>query len=251
MTDAAPAADGARVGLVLVSHVAAIAEGLRDLVAQMAPDVAVEPAGGTDDGGIGTSFDLVAAALGQADNGAGVVVLYDLGSALLTTETALDLLDDRARARVRVADSPLVEGAIAASVEAQGGGDLSAVVAAAESAAGLRGGADPADTAEPAHTADPADTADDVLRASATLVNAVGLHARPAGALARALAGLDADIRVGRPGDDGVNARSVLSVIALGLGNGQQVEYAATGPDARQALDTAVELTRNRFGDPE
>jgi phosphotransferase system HPr-like phosphotransfer protein len=58
-------------------------------------------------------------------------------------------------------------------------------------------------------------------------------------------------VRVGRPGDDGVNARSVLSVIALGLGNGQQVEYAATGPDARRALDTAVELTRNRFGDAE
>ncbi len=246
MSDAAPARP--RVGLVLVSHVAAIAEGLRDLVAQMAPDVAVEPAGGTGDGGIGTSFDLVAAALGQADNGAGVVVLYDLGSALLTTETALDLLDDQARAGVRVAEAPLVEGAIAAGVEAQGGGDLSAVVAAAESAGGTApgtGGEPPADRA------DRAQGADEVLRASAVLVNAVGLHARPAGALARALAGLDAEVRVGRPGDDGVNARSVLSVIALGLGNGQQVEYAATGPDAQQALDTAVELTRNRFGDAE
>jgi dihydroxyacetone kinase phosphotransfer subunit len=236
----------ARVGLVLVSHVAAIADGLRDLVAQMAPDVRVEPAGGTDDGGIGTSFDLVVAALGRADSGEGAVVLYDLGSALLTAETALDLLDDQARARVRIADAPLVEGAIAAGVEAQGGGDLSAVVAAAESAVGTAPHGDRA-----AGLPDQPDGAGGVLRASATLVNAVGLHARPAGALARALAGLDADVRVGRPGDDGVNARSVLSVIALGLGNGQQVEYAATGPDARQALDTAVELTRDRFGDAE
>ena len=248
MSDDTAAGAGSRVGLVLVSHVAAIAEGLRDLVAQMAPEVGVEPAGGADDGGIGTSFDLVVAALGRADTGDGAVVLYDLGSALLTTETALDLLDDRARVRVRIADAPLVEGAIAAGVEAQGGGDLSAVVAAAESA----GGSAPRADGEPATgLPDRPDGADGVLRASATLVNAVGLHARPAGALARALAGLDADVRVGRPGADGVNARSVLSVIALGLGNGQQVEYAATGPDARQALDTALELTRNRFGDAE
>jgi dihydroxyacetone kinase phosphotransfer subunit len=242
------AASASRVGLVLVSHVAAIAEGLRILVAQMAPDVGVEPAGGTDDGRIGTSFDLVVAALGRADTGEGAVVLYDLGSALLTTETALDLLDDQARARVRIADAPLVEGAIAAGVEAQGGGHLSAVVAAAESAGGP---APRADVEPAAGRPDRPDGSDGVLRASATLVNAVGLHARPAGALARALVGLDADVRVGRPGDDGVNARSVLSVIALGLGNGQQVEYAATGPDARRALDTAVELTRNRFGDAE
>lgn len=229
-----------RIGLVLVSHVAGIADGVRDLVGQMAPDVTVAPAGGTDDGGIGTSFDLVATALEQADAGAGAVVLYDLGSALFTTETALELLDDEARARVRVAEAPLVEGAIAAAVEAQGGGDLDAVLAAAESAGG---------SAQPAEAGDPG--ADDRLRASETLVNKVGLHARPAGALARALSALDADVRVGRPGDEGVNARSVLSVIALGLENGQQVEFSASGADAQQALDTATRLTRERFGDEE
>jgi dihydroxyacetone kinase phosphotransfer subunit len=234
---------GERIGLVLVSHVAGIADGLRDLVSQMAPDVTVTPAGGTDDGGIGTSFDLVAAALEQADSGAGAVVVYDLGSALLTTETALELLDDAARARVRVAEAPLVEGAIAAAVEAQGGGDLDAVLAAAESA----GGAAPqTDAADPGNG-----RSEDRLRATETLVNKVGLHARPAGALARALSSLDADVRVGRPGDDGVNARSVLSVIALGLENGHEVEFAASGPDARQALDTATRLTRERFGDEE
>jgi phosphotransferase system HPr (HPr) family protein len=98
----------------------------------------------------------------------------------------------------------------------------------------------------------PADSgADNRLRTSETLVNKVGLHARPAGALARALSALDADVRVGRPGDEGVNARSVLSVIALGLENGQQVEFSASGPDAQQALDTATRLTRERFGDEE
>ncbi|MDF2967528.1 MAG: sugar transporter subunit [Nocardioidaceae bacterium] len=251
---------GGRIGLVLVSHVSGIADGVRDLVGQMAPDVTVTPAGGTDDGGIGTSFDRVATALEQADAGAGAVVLYDLGSALLTTETALDLLDDEARARVRVAEAPLVEGAIAAAVEAQGGGDLAAVLAAAESAGG---GVPPVEASRPGTVpgavpgadsgADsPADSgADNRLRTSETLVNKVGLHARPAGALARALSALDADVRVGRPGDEGVNARSVLSVIALGLENGQQVEFSASGPDAQQALDTATRLTRERFGDEE
>lgn len=245
---------GARVGVVLVSHVAAIADGLRDLVRQMAPDVVVEPAGGTDDDRIGTSFDRVAAALGAADTGAGAVVVYDLGSALLTTETALELLDPEARERVRVADAPLVEGAIAAGVEAQAGGDLAAVLAAAESAGTVTAAAAGGTPEDPAGqpdgpAADGASTG--VLRAGATLVNKVGLHARPAGVLARALSDLDADVRVGRPGDQGVNARSVLSVIALGLANGQQVEYAASGPDAQRALDVAVALTRDRFGDDE
>jgi len=237
-----------QVGLVLVSHVASIADGLRALVAQMAPDVSVAPAGGTDDAGIGTSFDLVLAAVEEADTGAGVVVLYDLGSGLLTTETALEMLDDDLRSRVRIADAPLVEGAIAAGVEAQGGGDLAAVLGAAEAAGGVAaaGGSDAAEAA-----AGTGGAADGTLRATATLVNKVGLHARPAGALVRALADVDADLTVGRPGDPGVNARSVLSVIGLGLGNGEQVEYTASGPDAEQALDTAVELTRQRFGDPE
>ncbi len=256
---------GGRIGLVLVSHVSGIADGVRDLVGQMAPDVTVTPAGGTDDDGIGTSFDRVAAALEQADAGAGAVVLYDLGSALLTTETALDLLDDEARARVRVAEAPLVEGAIAAAVEAQGGGDLAAVLAAAESAgggappveAGGSGTVPGADSRADSRADARADArgagsgSDDRLRTSETLVNKVGLHARPAGALARALSALDADVRVGRPGDEGVNARSVLSVIALGLENGQQVEFSASGPDAQQALDTATRLTRERFGDEE
>lgn len=183
------------------------------------------------------------AAIQSADTGGGVVVLYDLGSALLTAETALDLLDDDVRERVGIADGPLVEGAIAAGVEAQGGGDLAAVLAAGESAGG---GGGSAEAAPPG-----GESADDTVRATTALVNKVGLHARPAGALVRALADLNADLTVGRPGDPGVNARSVLSVIGLGLDNGQEVEYTANGPDAQQALDTAVELTRERFGDPE
>ncbi|BDZ53146.1 hypothetical protein GCM10025870_02190 [Agromyces marinus] len=135
---------GALVGVVVVSHSDLIARGVVELARQMAANVRIEAAGGTDDGRIGTSFDRVSAAIVAAETGAGAVVLCDLGSAILTAETALDFLDDDRRPRVRIADAPLVEGAVAASVAAESGGDLDTVVRAAQSAGG---GAD--DSGEP------------------------------------------------------------------------------------------------------
>ena len=127
------ASDGpALVGLVLVSHSAELANGLAALVRQVAgPDVAVEPAGGGPDGSLGTDGDLVRAAIERANRGDGVVVLGDLGSAILTARDALDELDLPA---ARLVDAPLVEGAVAAAVVAAGGGSLEEVAGAAEEA---------------------------------------------------------------------------------------------------------------------
>ena len=120
------------VGLVLVSHSEQLAAGLRDLVVTLAPgEVTVEAAGGTDDGRFGTSYQRIAAAIAQADRGAGVVVLADLGSAVLTART---VLDDHPREDVVLVDAPLVEGAVAAAVLASTGADLADVSAAAEEA---------------------------------------------------------------------------------------------------------------------
>ncbi|HEX5249567.1 MAG TPA: dihydroxyacetone kinase phosphoryl donor subunit DhaM [Gaiellales bacterium] len=122
------------IGIVLVSHSAALAEGLSDLVGQVSgQDVRVRPAGGSGDGGLGTDPDRIAAAIRAADTGSGVVVLVDIGSAVLSVKAILaggdvDGID------VRLADAPLVEGAVAASVLAATGADLAAVVAAAEEA---------------------------------------------------------------------------------------------------------------------
>ncbi|WP_129336769.1 dihydroxyacetone kinase phosphoryl donor subunit DhaM, partial [Cellulomonas endophytica] len=141
-------AGGARVSLVLVSHSRLVAEGLVELAAQMAPGVVILPAGGTSDGGLGTSFDAVEEALGRATaDGRGAVVLTDLGSAVLTAESVLDVADDDVAARTRVVDAPLVEGAVAAAVTAAGGADLDAVVAAAVGA--RSGGSQVADLAAP------------------------------------------------------------------------------------------------------
>lgn len=126
------------VGLVLASHSRAVAEGAAELACQMAgPDVRIEPAGGAVDGSLGTDATRIAAAIEAADAGAGVVVLADLGSAVLATRTALDLLGPERAARVRLSRGPLVEGAVIAAVQAAIGDPLDAVVAAADGAAGL------------------------------------------------------------------------------------------------------------------
>lgn len=125
-----------RVGIVLVSHSATLAAGLRELLGELASDgVRVVTAAGTEDGGLGTSYELIAGAIAEADAGAGVVVLPDLGSSVLT---AVTVLEDEPRPGVRLVDAPFVEGAVAAAVTASAGAALDEVVAAAEEARSFR-----------------------------------------------------------------------------------------------------------------
>ncbi len=122
------------VGLVIVSHSAAIAGGLAELVAQVAgPDVSIVTAGGGADGTLGTDGGLVLEAL-QAVQGPGAVVLVDLGSSVLSVRAALAELTPGEAERIVLADAPLVEGAIAAGVTASTGASLAEVAAAAEEA---------------------------------------------------------------------------------------------------------------------
>ncbi|MDK1474755.1 PTS fructose transporter subunit IIA [Streptomyces sp. 549] len=125
-----------QVGVVLVSHSRAVAESVAHLAVGLAAGgatTAVEPAGGTGDGGLGTSAELITQAARQADRGAGVVVLADLGSAVLTVRALLaeggELPDG-----TRLVDAPFVEGAVAAVVTASSGAPADAVAAAAEEA---------------------------------------------------------------------------------------------------------------------
>jgi PTS hybrid protein len=126
------------VGLVLISHSGTLVEGLREMVAQVAgDDVPVATAGGTQDGRLGTSAPQIAAAIHEAlDAGADdALVLLDLGSAALSLELALEDFDPVDRARVRITEAPLVEGAVLAAVQASIGGSIDEVAAAAEGAA--------------------------------------------------------------------------------------------------------------------
>jgi len=124
------------VGIVLVSHSAAMAAGLRELLAELGSDaVPVVLAAGTEDGGLGTSYELIVRAVVEADGGAGVVVVPDLGSSVLTARAALE---DHPRADVVLVDAPFVEGAVAAVVTASAGAALAEVVGAAEEARDFR-----------------------------------------------------------------------------------------------------------------
>ncbi|MEU4420559.1 dihydroxyacetone kinase phosphoryl donor subunit DhaM [Actinoplanes sp. NPDC024001] len=121
----------ALVGIVLVSHSEKLAEGVRDLLRQVATDqVRVEPAAGTEDGDLGTSAERIESAVARADTGAGVLVLADLGSAVLTARTVLEDLPPGPL----LVDAPFVEGAVAAAVLASTGADLQTVADAAREA---------------------------------------------------------------------------------------------------------------------
>jgi len=139
-----PATGGAApapVGIVLVSHSAALATAAADLARGLAcggGDLApVLPAGGTPDGGLGTSSELICEAAKAVDRGAGVALLVDLGSAVLTVKALLAEGDELPEGS-RLVDAPFVEGAVAALVTASAGGDLDAVAAAASEAYAYR-----------------------------------------------------------------------------------------------------------------
>jgi len=126
------------VSLVLVSHSKTLAEGLRDMVVQVAGDtVRVAAAGGTADGRLGTNAEAILEAIRAVDVGDGVLVLLDLGSAWLSVEMALDELSETEHARVIVSEAPLVEGAVLAAVQASVGASLAEVAAAAAGAASM------------------------------------------------------------------------------------------------------------------
>jgi PTS hybrid protein len=127
------------VSLVLVSHSAALVEGLADLVGQVAgPSVTIHVVGGAADGSLGTDPDRVVEVLQAAAREPGAIVLMDLGSSVLTVRAALEDLSDEQRAWVAVVDAPLVEGAVAAGVLASTGADLADVRQAAEEARDAR-----------------------------------------------------------------------------------------------------------------
>ena len=122
------------VGIVVVSHSREIASGTADLAGQMAgPDVRIRAAGGDPAGRLGTDGDRVRSAIADADAGDGVLVLGDLGSAILTARA---VLEDSGNGHVLLADAPLVEGAVAAAVAASAGLGLSDVRRCAEEASG-------------------------------------------------------------------------------------------------------------------
>ncbi|WP_151529705.1 MULTISPECIES: dihydroxyacetone kinase phosphoryl donor subunit DhaM [unclassified Corynebacterium] len=231
------------VGLVFVSHSAQLAEGLRELAQQMASEVDIRAAGGTAEGGIGTSYDRIEAAVTQLrDADREVLILTDLGSATMTVEMLLEFHEDEP---ICFVDAPLVEGGIAAAVAAQQGVDLRGVGAAArnaiydfrtptqENAAAAEPEAAADTTAGYSRTAvvaaEPEAAADTTAGYSRTAVVAdeAGLHARPAALIAEMAATAEGEVEI-----NDADAASALMVMGLGIRQGETVTISGEATDS-------------------
>lgn len=250
------------VGIVIVSHSAALAEGVVELAVGMGgEDVAIAAAGGLDlpDRPLGTDAALIAAAIERVSSGGGVLVLMDLGSAILSAEMAVEMLPDGLARSVELCDAPLVEGAVSAAVAARLGEPLRRV--AAEARGGLRPKVEhlgAGDEDAPAGDEVPAAGAGDATNANGpweelkvAVRNPLGLHARPAAALVRAAAGFDAEVTVSNltRGRGPVSGRSLNSVATLGVGRGDEILVRAGGPEAGRAIAAVRELAAGDFGE--
>jgi len=239
------------VGLVVVSHSRPLARAAVALAQQMVKGrpVRFAIAAGLDETTLGTDAVRISEAIEEVDGPAGVVVLMDLGSAVLSAELALDLLTDhQMRTRVVLSPAPLVEGLVVAAVAAAGGGTAADVAAEARTAlmgkaAQLSDGQD-----NDAATALP-DSDGEGLSAVFTVENPHGLHARPAARLVGEVRGLDATVRLRNvtTGAGPVPATSLSRVATLGALFGHQIEVLASGRQAQDALEHVLALARRQF----
>jgi phosphoenolpyruvate-protein phosphotransferase/dihydroxyacetone kinase phosphotransfer subunit len=239
------------VGIVIVSHSATLAESVVELAREMGgPEVAVVPAGGVDapEPALGTDAMKVMNAIEQADSGDGVLVLMDLGSAVLSAETALDFIPPERRERVALSDAPLVEGAVAAAVTARAGAPLEQVAAEA------RGGLAPKSShlavdAAPVVERMPAGPAKEALERRISVRNRLGLHARPAARFVQTASGFDAELSVTNltTGRGPASARSLNALATLGVREGHEIRVRASGPAAEDALAALEALAERNF----
>jgi phosphotransferase system enzyme I (PtsI) len=249
-----PQSGDARVGIVLVSHSPALATAARNLALELVSGT--EPriilAAGRADGATGTNATRVAAAISEASQGVGVVVLTDLGSAVLASDMALELLGDRIDARVVAA--PFIEGLLAAVVRASAGDDVDTVareaVAALEPKQALVAAPD-GTRSTPAPPSAPLsmEAAQPEITTVITVRNEGGLHARPAAEVAALAASFAADVTLTVAGRPPAPARSMLSISMLVAGPGTVVHITASGDDAPAAVDAITALIESGFGE--
>lgn len=240
------------VGIVIVSHSPTLAEGVRELAQQMSQTpVPIAIAAGTGDPAypIGTNPEAIVQAIRAVWSPDGVVVLMDLGSAILSAESALDFLSEDERARVRLVAAPLVEGALAAVATASTGAPLDRVVEEARQALLAKqvhlGEPSPGGISEPAPTA-----ATEELRL--VVRNQAGLHARPAARLVAAVAAFDADVHIRNitRQKGPVSAKSINQLALLDVRQGDEIGVRATGADAQAALAAVRDLVERAFDEP-
>jgi phosphocarrier protein FPr len=245
------------VGIVLVSHSKALAMALRDLVLQMVgPDfpLAVAAGAGDDHADLGTDAVHIAEVLRPFCAGDGAVVLMDLGSAVLSAQTALELLEAEGvvnpAGKLCLCPAPLVEAAVAAAVQAQAGADLNGVAAEAMGAlAAKQAQLAPVPTGTPARS----DPDDESVEIDVVIDNPHGLHVRPAAAIVRLAGGVRSELRaINLTTHRGpVSARSLTGLGLLQARRGDRVRFSVRGADAPIAALRLRQLAEMRFGEPD
>lgn len=248
-------------GVVAVSHSDALARAAVDLAQEMVgeQEVTVAVAAGVD-GGFGTDAVAIGQAIERAADEDGVVVLMDLGSAVLSAETALELVPPELSGRVVLSAAPFVEGLVLAVVAAAGGAPPERV--AREARGALRAKADhlgeqDGEDSPRGVVPDASVGSVDAVTATFTLTTAHGLHARPAAqlvALAQELLAGPLETITARNVSTGAgpaDAESMLDVLTLGAEQGHEVEVRATGAGAGEAVERLVALNEERFGESE
>ena len=241
------------VSIVIVSHSARLAEGVQELADQMVQgQVPIAIAGGIDDpeNPIGTNAMQVLAAIESVYSEDGVLVLMDLGSALLSAEMALEFLAPEQRDRVRLCAAPLVEGAVAAAVQAMVGGSLKQVRNEAQGALKVKAEQLGVALKEETTTSAQLPGAAAAHQLQLTVRNRLGLHARPAARFVQTAARFTAEIQVRKEGKS-ANAKSINQVATLGVRFGDAITVSAVGPDANDALAAIQLLTDDNFGERE
>ncbi len=247
------------VGIVIVSHSQVLAEGVVRLAREMGGEgLVIEAAGGIEEPDVlGTDADRVRSAIERAMSPDGVLVLMDLGSALMSAEFAVEMLDGAA-GPVKLSAAPLVEGAVAAAAAAAGGSSLEEVAAEARGALAMKtgqiddeSGAAPERAPGPAPEPGPAPSDGFAADATAELEvgNAIGLHARPAARFVETVRRFDADVRVAKGGGTPVRARSLTNLVSLAARFGDILTVSSAGPQAQAAIDALRELALSGFGD--
>jgi phosphoenolpyruvate-protein phosphotransferase/dihydroxyacetone kinase phosphotransfer subunit len=245
------------IGIVVVSHSARLAEGVCELAAQAAQGrVPLAAAGGMawPEAALGTDPRRVQQAIESVYSQDGVVVLMDLGSALLSAEMAVELLPQAHQGAVRLCEAPLVEGAVAAAVQAAAGSDVDRVLAEARGALAAKvAQLAPAEPVAPTDATPTAGRNGPAAELVLTIPNRLGLHARPAAHFVRTAARFRSRIhannltrRVG-PAD----AKSINQLLMLALRQGDELRLAAEGPDAEAALAALRALVEDGFGEAE
>jgi len=241
------------VGLVIVSHSRELAQALANLVKQVASSkipMAIAAGVGENREEFGTDAVEISEAILSVYSPDGVLVLMDLGSAVLSAQMAVELLPPEMTPHIRFCAAPLVEGSIAAAVQISLGNSFDDVCKEAKQAL-LPKQEQIGDTSniEPANQTVLAEHGKQLVL---TLHNLHGLHARPAARFVQAVASFNAEVTVANltNGKGPVSARSLNSIATLGAVEEHQIRVTASGPEADAVLHRLQALVDDNFGEP-